>query len=176
MQQRIDEASDAAPLDNDTRQGVIPPVEEAAARRRLRRLAHTLDSAIPLPGGYRVGLDGAIGLIPGIGDLAGTALSSYIILEARRLGAPLIILLRMTVNVLLETAVGIIPVVGDLFDFVWKANRRNVQLLEDHLDNPREVRRHSTLVVGGLIALMAFAVVALVALALWLLGSLLSRL
>lgn len=176
MQQRTDEASAATPLIDDTRPGPVPPAKEVDARRRLRRLAHTLDSAIALPGGYRVGWDGVIGLIPGIGDLTGAGLSSYIILEARRLGAPLIVLMRMAVNVLIETTVGIIPLVGDLFDFVWKANRRNVQLLEDHLDNPREVRRHSTLVVGGLIALMAAAVIALVALALWLLGLLLSLL
>jgi len=174
MQQRTYDASTATPLNDDARNGPVPPVEEAAARQRLRRLAHTLDTAVALPGGYRVGWDGAIGLIPGIGDLVGTALSSYIILEARRLGAPLVVLMRMTINVLVETAVGVIPVIGDLFDFVWKANRRNVQLLEDHLDNPRDVRRHSTLFVGGLIAVMVVAIVALVALALWLLGLLIS--
>lgn len=185
MQPHSPEASDATPInnrpdvrpvDNPADQGPMAPVEQAAARQRLRRLAHTLDSAIPLPGGYRVGWDGAIGLIPGIGDLAGAALSSYIILEARRLGAPLVVLMRMTINVLIETAVGIIPVFGDLFDFVWKANRRNVELLERYLDNPRSSRRQSTVVVAGLISVMAVAVVGLVALALWLLALLLSLL
>lgn len=174
MPQRIDQASNVTPINSHARQGLIPPVEEAAARQRLRRLAQTLDSAIALPGGYRIGWDGAIGLIPGIGDLAGAAFSSYIILEARRLGTPLVILMRMAINVLIETAVGVIPVVGDLFDFVWKANQRNVQLLEDHLNNPRKVQRQSTLVVVGLIAGMALAAAALIALTLWLLGLLFS--
>jgi hypothetical protein len=120
-------------------------------RKRLRRLAHLLDNAIPLPGGYRVGFDGAIGLIPGIGDLAGAALSSYVIAEAHRIGVPSVVLLRMLLNVLVETAVGAIPVAGDLFDFVWKANLRNVVLLEEHLGQPREVRRQSRWILAGVI-------------------------
>lgn len=117
----------------------------------LRRLAHLLDSAIPLPGGMRIGLDGIIGLIPGIGDLAGTAVSSYIILRAQRLGVPSSVLLRMAGNVALETIIGVIPVLGDLFDFAWKANRRNVDLLERHLTDPRRTRRASRLAVGGVL-------------------------
>lgn len=99
----------------------------------LRRLAHLLDAAIPLPGGLRVGVDGLVGLIPGVGDLAGAVLSAYIIAQARRLGAPPAVLLRMAANVALETFIGTVPVIGDLFDFAWKANRRNVALLERHL-------------------------------------------
>ncbi|MBK1705216.1 hypothetical protein CKO40_11850 [Halochromatium glycolicum] len=162
------------PLNDDARHGSVAPVEKAAARRRLRRLSHSLDSAIALPGGYRVGWDGAIGLIPGIGDLVGAALSSYIVLEARRLGVPLVVLLHMSINVLIETAVGVIPVVGDLFDFIWKANRRNVQLLESHLDDPGRARGRSSLVVAVMIALMGLVIAALIALALWLLGLLAS--
>lgn len=97
---------------------------------RLRRLAHTLDSSITLPGGYRIGLDGLIGLIPGVGDLAGSALSTYIVVEAARLGVSRLVLVRMMLNVMLETAVGVIPIIGDLFDFAWKANNRNIALLE----------------------------------------------
>lgn len=100
---------------------------------RLHRLAHVLDSSVPLPGGYRIGVDGLIGLIPGLGDAAGALLSSYILLEGHRLGASTPVLMRMAFNILVETVVGLVPVAGDLFDFAWKANRRNVALLEEHL-------------------------------------------
>lgn len=101
--------------------------------QRLHRLSRLLDSAIPLPGGFRIGLDGIIGLIPGIGDVAGGAASSYIIIESARLGASTATLLRMAFNVLLETVIGFIPFVGDLFDFIWKANLKNLALLEKQL-------------------------------------------
>ena len=107
--------------------------QRTAARERIRRLSNILDSAIRLPGGYRIGLDGILGLLPGIGDTLGAAASGYIILEAARLGASVPTLLRMVGNVLLESVVGVIPVVGDLFDFAWKANNRNVELLEEQL-------------------------------------------
>lgn len=126
--------------------------EDRRVRDQLRRLAYVLDTAIPLPGGYRIGADGLIGLIPGFGDLAGTLISSYIITQAHRLGAPTSVLMRMASNILLETVVGVVPVVGDLFDFAWKANRRNVDLLEQHLASPGQTRRHSRLVVVAIIA------------------------
>lgn len=142
-----------------------------ARERRLARLAWLLDNAILLPGGYRVGLDGVIGLIPGVGDAVGAALSGYILLEAARLGASRSLLARMGLNVLIETAVGVVPLLGDLFDFAFKANARNVRLLEAHLAAPERTRRQSRtvnamamlliglttlLVVWGLIALVRF--------------------
>jgi hypothetical protein len=150
--------------------------DREATRRRLRRLAHVLDTAVPLPGGYRVGVDGLIGLVPGIGDLTGTALSSYIVAEAHRLGVPTVVVMRMVLNVLIESAVGIVPVAGDLFDFVWKANRRNVQLLEEHMERPDAVKRQSGLVVAGLTAGIIAAAVLLVVLIVWLIGLVLSAL
>jgi len=162
----------------DARLGATSPARnnDAEARRRLQRLAHVLDNAVRLPGGYRVGVDGAIGLIPGIGDLAGAALSSYIVAEAHRLGAPLIVVLRMLLNVLVETAVGAIPVIGDLFDFVWKANHRNVCLLEQHLDQPHRTQRESGLVLFGVTAaVVAVAVLTVIAIV-WAIGFLLSLL
>lgn len=103
--------------------------------RRLRALSRLLDSSIPLPGGFRIGLDGLLGLIPGFGDVAGAVASAYIIIEAARLGATTTTLLRMVFNVLLESLIGIIPFLGDLFDFVWKANEMNMDLLENQLDS-----------------------------------------
>ncbi len=101
--------------------------------RRLERLAWLLDSAIRLPGGFRIGLDGIMGLVPGLGDVAAAGLSSYIILEAARMKLPGKVLARMGLNVLLELVVGIIPLFGDLFDFAFKANRRNMRLMTDYL-------------------------------------------
>lgn len=101
---------------------------------RVRALARLLDSSIALPGGYRIGLDGLIGLIPGVGDAAAASIATYIVIQAARMGASTTTLIRMMGNVLVELLVGIVPVLGDLFDFVWKANNRNVALLERNLD------------------------------------------
>ena len=124
------------------------------ALARVRGLAWLLDNSIPIPGtGIRIGLDALIGLIPGLGDAAGAVFSSYILLEAGRLGASRSTLLRMGANVLIESVVGIIPLAGDLFDAGWKANQRNLQLLERSLAAPALARRKdrgfvATLVIG----------------------------
>jgi hypothetical protein len=106
--------------------------EESPRLRHIRAFAQLLDQSIVLPGGYRIGIDPIIGLIPGIGDAIGTVLSFYIVYQAARLGIPKSILLRMCGNVLLEMLVGEIPILGDIFDAVWKANIRNVRLIELH--------------------------------------------
>jgi hypothetical protein len=108
---------------------------------RLRQLAYLLDDRFRIPGTkYRIGLDGLIGLVPGLGDAATTLLSLYIVLEARRLGVPVTKLGRMGLNVGLDAVLGAVPLVGDLFDVAWKANRRNLALLLDHVDADRETR------------------------------------
>lgn len=116
---------------------------ETASARELRRLAWLLDESVPLPGGYRIGLDGIVGLIPGIGDAAGLAASSYILLRARHFGVPRIVMTRMLGNVLLDFLIGAIPVLGDLFDFGFKANRRNIGLMQQYLTDERRTRRSS---------------------------------
>jgi len=99
-------------------------------RERLRRLAWLLDSSIPVPGTrWTVGIDALIGLVPVLGDVAGMLLSSYILLEAVRLGAPKRVLARMALNIAVEGLVGSIPLLGDLFDAGFKANQRNIRLL-----------------------------------------------
>ncbi len=104
------------------------------ALTRIRALARALDDAIAIPGtDYRIGIDPLLGLFPAVGDYLGAALSTYIIWQAARLGASRPMLLRMTANVLLELAVGAFPVLGDAFDVVWKANARNIELLETEL-------------------------------------------
>ena len=102
---------------------------------RLRRLAYLLDDRFAIPGTpYRIGLDGLVGLVPGIGDAVTTVLAVYIVLEARRLGIPVTKLGRMGLNVGIDAVLGAVPLVGDLFDVAWKANRRNLRLLLEHLD------------------------------------------
>jgi hypothetical protein len=113
------------------------PPDEArrqAALRRIETLAYWLDDRYRVPGTrYRVGLDGIVGLIPGIGDVATNTLTGYIIYEAWRLGIPATTLARMIGNLGIDTVVGIVPLVGDLLDLGFKANRRNLRLLHRHL-------------------------------------------
>jgi hypothetical protein len=93
-----------------------------------------LDTAFILPGtNVRFGFDALIGLLPGIGDAITTAISLYIVHEARQLGAPLHVIMRMLANVVLDGFFGAVPVVGDAFDVMWRANRRNVRLLREWL-------------------------------------------
>ena len=96
-----------------------------------------MDAGFRIPGtNLRFGLDPIIGLIPGGGDAAGAVLAAWIVIEAVRLGASRATLLRIAGNVALDAAVGAVPFIGDIFDFAWKANLRNVALLERHLAAP----------------------------------------
>ena len=126
---------------------------------RVRALARALDSAVGVPGTkFRFGLDPLLGLVPGLGDLAGAMLSGYIVLTGIQLGAPRSVVVRMLGNVAIDTLVGSVPVVGDLFDASWKSNNRNVALIERHLDIPASTRTASRLmIVGGVIVLILLA-------------------
>lgn len=126
---------------SDAAQTRVMPVADVAERqraqavmKRLDRFAKVTDTAIPLPGGRSIGLDGIIGLVPGIGDVIGAVLSGYVVVEAARLGVPRRLLARMLGNVGVEMIVGLIPVLGDVFDFLWKSNQRNVGLLREEID------------------------------------------
>jgi len=134
-------------------------MEPNESLRRARLVATVLDDAIRIPGtNIRFGLDPGIGRVPGLGDLLGGAASAYIILEAARAGASASILVRMAANVGIDTLIGALPVIGDLFDFAWKSNARNVRLLARHVDAPVETRRASTallVAVLGTLALIA---------------------
>ncbi|MFC7202702.1 DUF4112 domain-containing protein [Haloferax namakaokahaiae] len=130
---------------HDVGEPVIVDFEETAdeiddeVMKRLRTVSFYLDNAIEIPGtNYRIGLDPFLGLIPGVGDATGTALSAYILIEAATRGVPRETLLRMFGNLLLDSTVGAVPVVGDAFDAVWKANARNVRLIESHGELPAE--------------------------------------
>jgi hypothetical protein len=135
--------------------------DKQRVKKRLDRLAWYLDNSIQLPGlNVRVGIDPLVGLIPGIGDTIGAIMSSYILSEAARLGAPKSILLKMAFNIAVDALAGTLPIFGDLFDFGWKTNQRNARILGDYLDNPRETVASSHLLawvlVGSLIGLFIF--------------------
>lgn len=109
----------------------------ASTLKRLRRISYVLDNAIPIPGTkFRFGIDPILGLIPGGGDTVSAFFAAYIVWEAAILGLPKPILIRMFSNILYDTFAGSIPVAGDLFDVAWKANARNVALLEEYLKSP----------------------------------------
>ncbi len=133
--------------------------------QRLRDLARIMDAAVRVPGtNVRFGLDALIGLIPGFGDVAGGLTTTYTILAARRLGAPGSVLVRMVWNVLIDAVVGAVPLLGDLFDIGFKANIRNVQLLDRFLASPGPTRRASRALVALLLALVFLIVLGSLAL------------
>jgi len=104
----------------------------------LRRIAELLDNAFVVPGtSYRVGLDPIIGLIPGFGDLVSPLFAIGMLLQARDLGIPRVVQMRMLINVAIDAVIGVVPVAGDLFDFAWKANEKNMALLELHAREER---------------------------------------
>lgn len=100
---------------------------------QVRRLAKLMDAQFRLPGTqFRFGLDGILGLIPGAGDLGTFAVSGYMLVIMARNGASGFVLARMAVNVIIDALIGSIPLIGDLFDFAFKANTRNLRLMEEH--------------------------------------------
>jgi hypothetical protein len=99
----------------------------------LRHVARLLDSAVPVPGtSFRFGLDPILGLIPGLGDIVSPLFTVAIIWQARDLGIPHVVMIRMIINAAIDTLVGLVPILGDLFDFGWKSNNMNLALLEQH--------------------------------------------
>lgn len=123
-------------MQNDNAQFEMEPrVRLDHSMRRLDALATLMDAAFIIPGtNVRMGLAGIIGLVPGIGDIVGGAISSYIVWEARRIGAPGWLIGRMMLNVAIETSIGIVPIVGDMFDIMFRANLRNVALLKRYME------------------------------------------
>ena len=121
----------------------------------LRQVARLLDSAFVVPGTrFRVGLDPLFGLVPGLGDLASPLFALVILWQSRDFGVPRVVQLRMIFNVAIDALAGLLPVAGDAFDFAWKANDRNIALLERHAYEERRPSAGDWLFVTGLIALL----------------------
>jgi hypothetical protein len=129
----------------------LPVLDDRVAR--IRTLARMLDSAVRIPGTQiTFGLDSIIGLVPGVGDLAGAAMSGYIVYSAAQMGVSPAVVTRMILNLGVDTLVGSVPLLGDLFDVGFRANIRNAALLDQHLAEPVAVRRASRLAVLAAIA------------------------
>ena len=116
-------------------------VDRSAGLARLDALATFMDGAFVIPGtNIRMGAAGLIGLVPVAGDMIGGAISSYIVWEARQLGAPGWLIARMMLNVAIETGFGAVPLLGDMFDVMFRANLRNVALLKNYFERDGAIR------------------------------------
>jgi hypothetical protein len=136
----------------------------------LRTITLLFDQAFGIPGTkWRFGLDALFGLVPGLGDIAGALVAVYAMRVARRLNVPPTIQLHMLTNIALDAVIGMVPIAGDLFDFAFKAQTRNLALLDDYLATPHKTARRSRrgLVLIGLATIFVFATLG--ALGLWLL-------
>ena len=130
-----------------------------------RKLAWVFDELFRIPGTrFRFGLDSIIGLVPGVGDLAVSGVGAYALFLAFKLRAPISVLARMLGNIAVDTVIGSVPLIGDLFDMTWKANTKNRRVLEAWLDDPSRAERRSK----WAIALFVVLFLAMVAGSLWL--------
>ena len=141
------------------------PARQISKLSRLRRISRLLDNAISIPGTkISFGLDPIIGLLPGGGDTITGGIAGYIVVEAARMGVPREVLWKMVGNILIDSVAGTVPVVGDIFDVGWKANVKNIELLEKHLEIS-ETNKSNPLVIIGLILLLSLIVLGFAAIA-----------
>ncbi len=130
----------------------VDTAEGQEAIARVGRLVRLWDEAVRIPGlGWRVGLDPLVGLVPGAGDLVGLLVSLGPVVVAVRLGANGAVVARMLLNVMIDAVVGAVPILGDVFDVAWRANRRNLNLLKRWLAQPHRVQGSSRALLLGLV-------------------------
>src|ERR687890_278682 len=145
-----------------SRAAVPARAERAEVERSLDQLSRAMDGLFRIPGtGWRVGLDALVGLIPGVGDFATTAVSLYILAAGVRYRVPKVTLLRMASNVAVDYLLGAVPVVGDLFDAAWKSNQMNVELLRQRATVSKEEARSGRLSDWLFVAVIIAVLVAL---------------
>jgi hypothetical protein len=143
---------------------VLPPEQPSKPRQFVGRLyefvARVMDELVRVPGTrFRFGLNPIIGLIPGIGDAASAFISALCLIYAAFCGIPRITLARMSLNILINEVVGIVPVAGDAFAFWFRSNVRNRRLLEEHLNDPRKPRRGDWIFVGVILGAVVAVVI-----------------
>ena len=147
----------------------MQPVPSRLAQ--LRRWAVLLDSAFKVPGlPVRFGLDAIVGLVPGVGELTTPAFTMLLLFTGLRMRVPLVVLARMVLNTGVDALIGLVPVVGDLTDIGWKANLRNLDLLERHAVPATPLTRRDKWFVAvgiGLLALVALLAIIPIVLAVW---------
>jgi hypothetical protein len=153
---------------------VLPP-EETQKRSELeplfRWLALIMDNFLRVPGtNFRFGLDPLMGLLPGLGDTGSALISALALIAAARRGLPKILLARMSLNILINEAVGIIPVLGDAFSFWFKSNARNYELLRQHTAAPRRSTTSDWIFVAAVLGALLLILVVSLAFSFWLLA------
>lgn len=156
---------------------VLPPekgkTSVAGKDPLMQMVAHLMDNAFVIPGTkIRFGLDPLLGLIPGLGDTASAVVSFLTLMQCARRGLPRIVLARMAGNILLNTVIGAIPVLGDVFSVWFKSNQRNLVLLEKHLENNKTSTAADWLFVILLLVVLAVVTLTVVAAIVYLLGKL----
>jgi hypothetical protein len=140
------------------------------ALRRLRAITVLFDQAFAIPGTkWRFGIDALFGLVPGLGDIAGAIVAVYALHVARALGAPQAVQIRMLGNIALDALVGTVPIIGDLFDFAFKAQTRNLALLDAYLATPHRTARRSRHGLFFISIAIAVVFATLTALGIWML-------
>lgn len=130
----------------------------------LEDLSILLDSKFKLPLGIKIGWDGILGLIPGIGDILTSFLSYYIILRAALLGCSASVLIHMALNVFIDNLIAMVPILGNIGDFLWKSNNKNVNLLKKHMQDPGKASKASMATVIGILLLLLVMSVGVIAL------------
>lgn len=128
---------------------VLPPES-----RWVEKIAWLMDRSIPIGKKWTIGLDGILGLVPGVGDLAGVLVGGLIIAQAIRAGLPRATIARMIANLGIDGLVGLVPFLGDLFDVAYKANTRNVRLFREAVAGGAKPARDSMFVAGAAVALL----------------------
>jgi uncharacterized protein DUF4112 len=159
-------------MEDSISQGTVRRVEPKhhASLETLRRWSYLLDSAFRVPGTrFRFGWDPIIGLIPGLGDALTGLLSCLILLHAFQMRIPKVVQVRMVFNVIIDVLAGAVPVVGDAFDFAWKSNKMNMQLLERHAYEDVKPSAGDWIFVGLMISLLVLCIAVPLALFIWLL-------
>jgi hypothetical protein len=149
---------------------------EVKIEESLEQLSYWLDDAIRIPGlGWRFGLDAIAGFIPGLGDMATTITSFYILAAAVRYRVPKITILRMALNIAIDYLVGTVPFVGDLFDFAWKSNKMNMNLLRTRAtvsaSEAKNAQASDWLFVGGIMIVLLLIFIGTLVLGLLLLAA-----
>ena len=122
---------------------------------RLKLLSERLDDSIKIPGtNQKIGIDAIVGIIPILGDFIGVIFSTYIMYSGIKMGVSSKIVKKMATNIAIEFVIGSIPIIGDIFDALWKANKRNVELIEEATVENQENYRLNYLIMASLIVLI----------------------
>ena len=159
------------------RGALVKQHERADVERSLEQLSRAMDGLFRIPGtGWRVGLDALVGLVPGVGDFATTAVSLYILAAGVRYRVPKVTLLRMASNIAVDYLLGAVPFVGDIFDVAWKSNQMNVELLKQRAavspEEAKQGRLSDWLFLAVIVLVLLVLLLASVATSLWLLTQL----